>query len=320
MRLGLVCLALCCWAPVAAAQISFVHRTDADDEIASRLQELIGQRVQVVAPEFAVLAKRESADSSAAIVSIDREDSVVRVVSNANPEGFSRAFDEDVMEESPYAVALAAAELLDWLDVISRDGGTAPGFAARSGAPSFALGLDLEVQSQLASDLTFARPALAGELAWGRGTPGLFWTAGARVSAPLARELQPSATGSAADARLRAQAMDAALQIVGGYSFGRLGLTAHLAAGVAYLRVSARDADRRELGSDTQFSPLCAAGLGARFSVALGFALGLRGEAQWAGPRSIYRVGGEPVLDRGAFRVGLLAGILWETALASGAR
>jgi len=184
-----------------------------------------------------------------------------------------------------------------------------------SGLPDYAIGADLELQSQPGYPLAFVRPAISAELAWGRDTPGAFWAAGVRVSAPLGRELQPSAAAPAEDSRPRASHGDAAVQATLGYAFGRLGLTTQLAAGTSYLRVEALDAERHSYGHDAQFSPLLAAGIGARLSVALGFALAVRGEAQWAGRGTIYRIGGVQVLEGGAFRVGLLAGVLWESAL-----
>jgi hypothetical protein len=211
--------------------------------------------------------------------------------------------------------ASARTELVDSVDASSVPAVHADARSPGGGSPQdYAFGADLELQSQPGHELSFVRPAVYGELSWGRETAGPFWTAGARVSAPFGRELQPSATGPAEDSRVRAQAMDAALQVGAGYSLGRLGVAAHLAAGMTYLRVEALDAARHALGHDAQFSPLLGAGLGARFSIALGFALAVRGEAQWAGPPTEYRIGGVQVLEGGAFRVGLLAGVLWESA------
>jgi hypothetical protein len=261
-----------------------------------------------------------------ALVSIDREHSRVHVASIANPAGLSRELDSSVIAQSPYAVALAAAELLDWLDTLAEPGAPSaearsPRLAGRSARRlTFGLGFDFELQAQLARDLAFARPALNLELAFDRGSRGFFWTAGARVSAPLGRDVDFLATGALEDASVRAQAMDAALQAVGGYELGPLALTIHLAAGVAYLRVAARDAEQHSLGSSALFSPLVGAGVGARLAVAYGFALAVRGEAQWAGPQTIYKIDGESGLDSAAVRFGLLAGLMWESALGWGER
>jgi hypothetical protein len=307
MRLGLVWVALGCWASTASAQVSLVRHADADDEVATALEQLIGEDVVVVEPAAAA----KGWDAS---VSIDRERAVLSVVSPSNPTGLTRTLDEDLIADSPYAVALAAAELLDWLPRASDPVSAATSPAGRSGGLlSYAFGLDVEVQSQLTNELTFVRPAFAGELAWGRGRPGLFWTLGGRVSAPLARELPLAA----AQASLQARAFDAAAQVVGGYGFGALALTAHAAAGASYLRVEARDA-LGELGHDTFVSPLLAAGLGVRWSVALGFALAARGEAQWAGPASLYNIHDGRVLETHPWRFGAFVGVLWESALGLG--
>lgn len=421
MRLAVLCVALSCWAPVAAAQVSFVRRQVDDERVARALEKLIGEPVQLV--DAATAGNSAAASAARFTVSIDRQRGVLRVVTPESAAGLARALDPNLLADSPYAVALAAAELLELSSVEARrsrvepvrtrasetsatrtpsdaravtastdvrtgaalvdaqprtelrdaepervnrieDSRASPEPAERtentdrteevrpppervareeepraspvltdrsdeargasesmdphtlrsSELPDYAIGADLELQSQPGYPLSFVRPAVSAELAWGRDTPGAFWAAGVRVSAPLGRELQPSAAGPAADSRVRAQALDAAVQATLGYAFGRLGLTTQLAAGTSYLRVEALDAARRSLGHDAQFSPLLAAGIGARLSVALGFALAVRGEAQWAGRGTIYRIGGVEVLEGGPFRVGLLAGVLWESA------
>ena len=419
MRLAVLCVALSCWAPVAAAQVSFVRRQVEDERVARALEKLIGEPVQLV--DAAPGGSSPAASAARFTVSIDRQRGVLRVVTPESPAGLARALDLNLLADSPYAVALAAAELLELSSVetrrssrveparagaseiptsrtrsdarfatastdvrtdvaledaqpqtelrgaepervnrieddrtspepvdhaerteevrppperVAREEPRAPPMLAdhsdearvtsesadprnlrSSGLPDYAIGADLELQSQPGYPLAFVRPAISAELAWGRDTPGAFWAAGVRVSAPLGRELQPSAAAPAEDSHVRAQAMDAAVQATLGYAFGRLGLTTQLAAGTSYLRVEALDAERHSYGHDAQFSPLLAAGIGARLSVALGFALAVRGEAQWAGRGTIYRIGGVQVLEGGAFRVGLLAGVLWESAL-----
>jgi hypothetical protein len=323
MRLCFVCIALWFWSSAAAAEISFVRDSDSDEEVASRLEQLIGQPVERVSRDSDVL---QGDDGDAAVVSIDREHSRVQVASIGNPKGLSRELDSSVIAQSPYAVALAAAELLDWLDVLAEPGATAGDGRAQQKAGrshrrlTFGLGFDFELQAQVDRELAFLRPALNLELAFDRGSRGFFWTAGARVSAPLGRDVDIAASPELEDATLRAQAMDAAAQVVGGYAFGPLALTAHAAAGVAYLRVVARDAQQHSLGSSALFSPLVGAGLGVRLSVAYGFALAVRGEAQWAGPRTKYHIEGTQVLDSAPLRLGLLAGLLWESALGWGER
>lgn len=319
MRLSSVCIAL--WlsltlaSSVAFAEVSFVRDTAADEEVAARLEELIGQPVVRVSDASDVL---ERGDADSAVVSIDRDDSLVRVVSIANPEGLSRAFEPAVLADAPYAVALAAAELLDWLDVLAEAGANPPpALEDRSGRRlTFGFGFDFELQVQLARELAFARPAFHAELAFDRGSRGFFWAAGLRVSAPLASDVEAALQ----DVSLRAQAMDAAAQFVAGYELGVLAFTAHVAAGLAYLRVAARDARARPLGADAAFSPLVGAGLGMRLAVAYGFAVAVRGEAQWAGPQTRFRVGGDTVLDSSAIRFGFLAGVLWESAFGWGPR
>lgn len=322
MRLSFVCIAL--WlgtmsvSSVASAEISFVRDTAADEEVAARLEELIGQPVVRVSDASDAL---ERADTESAVVSIDRDDSLVRVVSIANPDGLSRAFDPVVMEQSPYAVALAAAELLDWLNVLAEPGangaGHTPEVGGRGGRRlTFGLGFDFELQAQLRRNLEFARPAFGAELAFDRGSRGFFWTAGVRVSAPLGRDVDAALQ----DFSLRAQAMDAAAQLLAGYELGVVAFTAHVAAGLAYLRVAAQDAEQQAAGAHAAFSPLFGVGLGVRLSVAYGFALAVRGEGQWAGPQTKFQVGGRTVLDSAAIRYGFLAGVLWESALGWGER
>jgi hypothetical protein len=419
MRLAVLCVALSCWAPVAAAQVSFVRHQVEDERVARALEKLIGEPVQLV--DAAPGGSSPAASAARFTVSIDRQRGVLRVVTPESPAGLARALDPNLLADSPYAVALAAAELLELSSVETRRSSrveptragaseiptsrtrsdarfatastdvrtdvaredaqpqtelrdaepervnrieddrtspepvdqaerteevrpppervareeprASPALADQSdetrvasesadprnlrssGLPDYAIGADLELQNQPGYPLAFVRPAISAELAWGRDTPGAFWAAGVRVSAPLGHELQPSAAAPAEDSHVRAHAMDAAVQATLGYAFGRLGLTTQLAAGTSYLRVEALNAERHSYGHDAQFSPLLAAGIGARLSVALGFALAVRGEAQWAGRGTIYRIGGVQVLEGGAFRVGLLAGVLWESAL-----
>lgn len=393
MRLGIVCIAfgLLAFASTAAAQVAVLRTDSADVDVAAALGNFIGDRI-VVTTE-ADLA-RTGAEPDAR-VSVDRARSLLVVVAGEPPRTSSRALDPKLIARSPYAVALAAAELLDLLRneppapidelaiVVPRStsapattetprssdsAGPAPARsealpapqpsaaappvslqppAATAPAPElapadtsaasadtddsatelqhirssrgldYALGIDLELQAQPNSDLSFVRPAVYAELAWDRSERGLFWTAGIRASAPLARDLQlTAAAGPAAGLQLHAQGFDAALQGTAGYALGRLAVAAHVAAGATYLRVEARDAGGSAFGqADARFSPLVAAGLGARVSVALGFALAVRAEAQWVGRETVFHVAAAPVLDGGPFRLGFLAGVLWESAL-----
>jgi hypothetical protein len=421
MRVVVLCVALSCWAPVAAAQVSFVRREPEDERVARALEKLIDEPVLLV--DAAAAGRDDAATGARITVSIDHQRGMLRVVTPSAPAGLMRRLDPTLLASSPYAVALAAAELLELSSVETRpaerlepvkaagrgvgevprttadarplvaaarspassraevapeddrpeteprasdvekspervdrvqEAPAAPERIARpeqasasavedrseqpssldrvddrrvspepayphalrsGGLPDYAIGADLELQSQPGYALAFVRPAISAELAWGRDTAGAFWTAGARVCAPLGRDLQPLGAGAAAGSSVRAQAMDAALQTTLGYAFGRLALTTQLAAGLSYLRVEALDAERHALGHDTQLSPLLAAGLGARLSVALGFALAVRGEVQWAGPGARYDIRGIPVLEGGPFRVGVIGGVLWESAL-----
>lgn len=341
---------------------------------------------------------------------VERDRAVLRVTTRDDPAGLSRAFEPDVLARAAYAVALAAAEMLDLLRVTAqprgpvndaatsdapRDTGGAPStpnpaapagerpasaaaaavvprappaplpaaqatpaaddaraastaarvsipptqraaeperkvtpeaaavaappqeLSARPSAPlGFALGIDLELQAQPGPARSSLRPALYAELAVGRGTSGWFWTAGARVAAPLAaRDLEPVTDVPITGSRVRAWATDAALVGGLGHSLGRLGLAAHVAAGTSYSRVEALDRAGRVLGRDANFAPLVGAGLGARLPVILGLALAVEVEAQWAGPRTTYRIEGAPALVGDPFRLGFLTGIVWESAL-----
>lgn len=391
MRFAVVCLVWSSWASIAAAQqVTLLRHDVADEQVAQALEQLIGAPVAVV----------EAAQGGGPRVSIDRSRAVIQVVSEDDAE-LSRTLDPIVLAKSPYAVALAVAELLELsklprsrsprsaevsrADYVAPHGESSSVFAAAAapvarvavveapqqapasasapredhadtqlaalGTPSlpreaarsesrvvaeavpgepvghasvanagrgslrssFALGVDLDFQTQPGHALSFVRPGIYAELAWGRGGSGAFWGLGVRATAPFGRELQPTAADTTGAAMVRARAMDAAFQGSAGYTFGRLGLAAHVVSGISYLRVET-------LGQhDTAFTPLFGAGAGVRLSLAYGFALAVRGEAQWAGPGASYQVSRAEVLESGAFRVGLLTGVLWESALGGGA-
>lgn len=302
MKLSALC-ALLCWGMCSAvsAQVSVVCRTPEDRVLADTLARLIAR------PVTALEAGAQNA-SAGQEVTIDRAAATVRVYSVAQRTTLSRVLDADVMNSSTYAVALAAAELLEFATARP----SPPRAAAQSGAgPRLGLAAELELQSQPGFDLWFVRPAVQVELAWGRERPGAFWTVGLRGAGPGARTLRAPNS-----ARLEALSADAAAQLTLGHALGRLALLSGLAVGVSYLNIAAFDAGGARLGRDRQLSPLFAAGLGFRYSVLFGFALCVRGELQWAGAPALYRIAGEQVLEAGALRVSLLAGVVWEAALA----
>jgi hypothetical protein len=321
MPVRMICVALC-WlvSAVASAQVSVLCRTPADEELARTLARLTAQPVAAVPASDGDATEPFASARAGEWVSIDRERSTIVVYSVTRRATLSRVLDADVMSASSYAVALATAELLEWFDASAgARAGLPSGRAAPSSNPSpnLGLGADLEIQSQPGYSLSSVRPSIHAELTWGRARTGGFWAVGARASIPGSRVLQVAAV-AAPDGRARLEVLgtDAAVQLTLGHGMGRLALTSQLAAGISYVGLQAFDTSGDPLGNDEQLSPLFAGGLGFRYSVLFGFALAASVEAQWAGPRTVYRMVGDDVLETGALRVGLFAGVLWEGALA----
>lgn len=314
-----MCVALCWLASaVASAQVSVVCHTPADEELARTLARLIGQPVAAVTAGGDGAAAPEQEARTGEWVSIDRARATVVVHSVERQATLSRALGADVVNGSTYAVALAAAELLEWIESSPRDRDGTRAYARRkphrSGALGVGVGADLELQTQPGYPLTLVRPALSVELAWGRQAGAGFWSLGVRAALPGHRSLSVDAP---VPADLSALGYDGALQLTLGQTLGQLALTAQVAAGASYLKVEARDSEDGLLGAaDEHVSPLFAAGIGFRYSVLFGFAFAVRAEALWVGRGTDYNIAGQRVLQAGALRIGLLAGILWESALA----
>lgn len=317
MPVRAMCVALCWFVcAVASAQVSVLCRTPADRELAGTLARLIAQPVLTRDVGDATTPRPPADAREGEWVTIDRAAATVNVYSAAQMTTLSRVLDAEVMSASPYAVALATAELLEFAGAAGAR--TLAGQPVAS-SPQLGIGVDLELQSQPGFDLSFVRPALQLELAWGRARPGGFWTLGVRGAGPGQRTLQVAAA-AAPGARVDALSVDAAAQLTLGHALGRLALLTQLAVGMSYLALEAADASGARLGRDARVAPLFGAGVGFRYSVLSGFGLTVRGEAQWAGSGTVYRIAGEQVLQAGALRVSLLAGLIWEGALAQSAR
>jgi hypothetical protein len=273
------------------------------------------------------------------VVVIDRAGDSVHALRPADRTSVSRVLSAELLAQSPYAVALAIAELLEWLGATPRrvdlaraqPGGATKAALAPSAEPpplepapsepgaSWPLGVavaaGLELSGSPSADLSLARLALGLEGQLGRGRQPLWFALAARFSAPasLRRRLDPALRRAEADA-LEYESTELALQLTLGLGRQASGLAFGPFVGASPVRVAVLDeggAVRAERETWTGFAGL---GVRLRYPIAFGFAFDLSAEAELLFEPVRYRVTGRQVLDDGPLRAQTRLCAVWESA------
>ena len=322
----------------AAAQVAVVTQTVEDREVAGQLGHLIDVPVrdhEATEPQSLSALMRAGAEfPEPFLVLIDRPNDSVHVLRTADATLVSRVLGANVMLDSQYAVALATAELLEWLGVLPAARGR-PSEPSRATAESkaaaqrveqrgenarpalgWAAGADLELATSPGFDVSLARPAIAAELQLGRGTRPVWLALGARLAAPASwdRTLEPQRFTTGAR-RVEYSDVQTGLSGVVGFGAGRSTWFAQIEGGVTFAQVEAfADADR-SLGAHDTASGYLSAGIGLRHRLASALALAATVAGQWRPERARYRVEGSKVLEEGPIRVATRIGLIWESAL-----
>src|SRR5688572_28961504 len=215
----------CAWLSTgAAAQVAVMTRTAEDREVAAQLGQLVEVPVRehedTEARPLAQVLQDARAWPEPHVVVIDRPFDTVHVLRPRDTTAVSRVLSAGVMLDSQYAVALATAELLEWLGVLpaarGRPSEPSPAVPAspvagprHEGEPpeearsmlGWAAGVDLELATSPGFDVSLARPSISAELQIGRGRQPLWFGFGARLGAPASwdRGLPPERFTTAAE-------------------------------------------------------------------------------------------------------------------------
>jgi hypothetical protein len=216
----------------------------------------------------------------------DPERARIAVIRSEDRTLLLRALDES----SPYALAVAGAELLD----------------AAEAEP---------VRSRL---------SLGGSVSIGVGVVEAFGHEPVLVSGSIAAELELregdlwstiglgfEATSSAEVSNVRYRRWEPSLRLGLGRAIGDLDLGATLAAGVSVARAEAFDVEGVRIGADDRVPVLFALGGRARYRVGAGFCLGAEASLGWSVSPADYVVKDVLVLSEGRFRWGVSAVAGW---------
>lgn len=332
-------VAACTWfAAGAAAQVTVVTRAPEDGAVAAQLGRLIDvpvqQRPGPDTDSLQLVLRDGAGRPEPLVVVIDRPHDTLHVVRTRDATVVSRVLDASVMRDSPYAVALATAELLEWLGVLpparGRPGApvlTVPPEAAAAlqeearaeserPALGWAAGADLELATSPGFDVSLARPSIHAELQIGRGREPLWFGFGARIGAPASwdRGLEPERFATRAE-RVEYSDFQTGLHAALGFGAGRSTVFAQLEGGASFAHVEALSAAERSVGEHEATSAYLGAGVGLRYRLASALALAAEVQGQWLAERARYRVEGSPVLEEGPIRVTTRLGLIWESAL-----
>lgn len=318
----------------AAAQVGVVIRDSVDREVSRQLQQLIEAPVEehAVGDETvglsAIQRQASKSWSAAYAVVIDRPNGAAHVLRLADRTAASRMLAPELMAESPYAVALAIAELLEWFGAVPPARPLEPAAPPVQGERSAEIdsdgreasygltavvGADFEVTSSLGEEVNLMRPTLAGGLQWGRGQSSPWFGVGVRVAVPAStdRELTGSAPG--AIARIRYASLDPAVTASLGIGAANASLVGELGLGLSILEVEGRSAAGARLARSDAVAPWLGLGLFLRYPLLWGLSLSVGAEGQWLIERGLYRVAGTPVLEEGRVRLATRLGVRWES-------
>jgi hypothetical protein len=342
--------AWCCslgFACPAAAQVAVVSRVPADravlEQLAGMLDEPVHDRPEPVPRGLAAILGDAQHWPERYVVVIDRMEDSVHVLRPSDQTIVSRVLAAEVLADSHYAVALATAELLEWLGAAPRaetavDVEHAPRAGPPPAAPTaeargaestredleattpelgVALGVGLQLSASPGADISLARLAGDAELQLGRGLRSPWFALGLRVAAPasIERALDPAA-GGAGVTQVEYASSELGLHAAIGMGTRGAALAVGPVAGLAFVDVTARGAGGAQIGVHHAKAGMLGAGVWLRYPLAWGLGLGLAAEAQWLLSPERYRVAGQRVLQDGALRLQTQLGLVWESALA----
>ena len=320
----------------AWAQVVVITSSAADQEVALQLGHLI---------EVPVLPRAAPQDRSRGqllqdaaswpepyVVMIDRQDDMVQVWRPRDHTAVSRVLAADVMVDSQYAVALATAELLEWLGVLPAAIGRPAQHAQQAGAPAqedeltaapndasalgWAAAADLELATNPGFDLSLVRPSLSVELQLGRARTAPWFALGARFGAPASwdRALDGAALERGAQ-RVEYSDMQTALHAGIGVGSARATVLGQLEGGLSLASVETLTRSGERVADYGGVSGWLGLGLGLRYPLAsaLCLAAAVQGQLRLAPAR--YRFDGVKVLEEGRIGVVTRLGLIWESAL-----
>jgi len=327
---------------VAAAQVAVVTRAPEDRDVAAQLGQLLDAKVRERSGaderSISVLMQEAAAWPEPYVVVIDRPDDAIHVLRPRDRTMVSRVLAAEVMLHSQYAVALASAELLEWLGVLpaARGRPSAGQTAARTGGvdaplvPSdtsgpppprvgWGLGGDLELATSPGFDVSLARASISGEVQLGRRRGPSWFAFGARVAAPASweRQLEAGALGGIAAEVERIMYSDVVtgLHAALGYGAGRATILGQIEGGLSFVRVEALAQDDARVGDHDDVAGWLGLGLGLRYPLVWGLSVAAAVQGRWLADRTRYRVDGAKVLEEGPVQVVSRIGLIWESAL-----
>jgi hypothetical protein len=326
----LLVLTSCLLAAQARADVAFVTRVPEDAEVQRQLTGLLDEPVTERAESearslAAIMSDAKGGWSERYVAVIDRQASTVHVLRPQDQTMAARLLDERVLAEAPYAVALAIAELLEWLGAAAHsadrqtraDASQAAVAREREprpdGGPSLAFGAGVELVASPGYDPELTRLSLEAGIELGRTRPvwGLLSLRAAALGA--ARRTAPLATASSVE---RVDYDSSSLTLLAAVGFGAeaAALTLGAVVGASFARAGALARDGSSLGSHSAVSPTGGIALGLRYPIAWGFALSLEAQGQWLVRPTRYRIEGREVLEEGPIQVLTRFGLLWEGA------
>jgi hypothetical protein len=334
------CLASCLALPAAAsAQVAVVTRSPEDREVAAQLGQLLDAPVQERpgASESSIgsLMKEAAGWPEQHVVVFDRPGDTIHVLRPRDRTMVSRVLAAEVMLHSQYAVALASAELLEWLGVLPAargrpSGGETPAKAVKVDAPlvpsdtsgpppprvGWGLGADLELATSPGFDVSLARASVSGEVQLGRRRGPSWFAFGARLGAPASWERQLAASTFAAGVeRIAYSDVVAGLHAALGYGAGRATILGQIEGGLSFLRVEALAQDDARVGDHDDVAGWLGLGIGLRYPLVWGLSIAAAVQGHWLADRTTYRVDGAKVLEEGPVQVVTRIGLIWENAL-----
>jgi hypothetical protein len=331
---GALVLAVWCLASTASADVAIVVHVPADADVARELAGMVDERVHVHEESAKRRVSEITRDAATwperYVVVVDRESDSVHALRPSDQTIVSRVLPQSVLVDAHYAVALASAELLEWLGAapraevaVAKDGAwigvrdeadrRKPGGEARS-AIGFAAGAGIELSASPGFDPSLTRLAVEAGVELGRNRAAVWTWLGARASLFGSTSLSALPDTTVDVQRVQYRGHDLALH-------GALGLGSDGAAlglgpvvGLSLVDVRASDRSGEALGEHAQVSAFLGAGIWLRYPLAAGFGLSLGAEAQWLLAPVRYRIEGIEVLEEGAFRAQTRIGLVWESS------
>jgi hypothetical protein len=332
---GALVAACCCLvsAATARADVAILVRAPADADVARELAGMLDERVHVheeSAPRRVSEITRDAATwPERYVVVVDRESDSVHALRPSDQTIVSRVLPQSVLVDAHYAVALASAELLEWLGAAPRaevavvQDGASIGVretaeqrepAKARSAIGFAAGAGIELSASPGYDPSLTRLAVEAGVELGRGRGPLWTWLGVRASLFGSASLGALPDTTADVRRVEYRGHDLALQ--GALGLGSDGAALGLGPVVGLSLIDVRASDRRGevVGDHAQVSAFLGAGIWLRYPVAAGFGLALGAEAQWLVTPVRYRIEGIEVLEEGPFRAQTRIGLVWESS------